>query len=696
MSNQNILLRHGYIQIPKSSLQDPANDEDMATVIMNIAYYGYALSSEAYHSLLNISYDELVCFWQEVEKDLKSITGDDRKIEDFVVYKNFPAEVLSKTEIEYWIPQVLMYFGLPNDLFTEEVEPRKQMKEKTKAIVLHKAKKSTLEDIFASLLSSPAPWKEQEFTDVIFLAEGISFSADKISFKENLVKLVSHMMDLGKHIRVKTATDVLRLAAGLSDGDVSLREKVKFISFKKPMRRYLVSLLEECLPSHLAEDVGRRSEMFKRLFHQLHPGDYRRRCPNVCSVMDDLYNDNIITFNGKVEALLLSKDEAALELLASRPGEFRRRLIHLLELFGDKAAFAFIDNDVLRSLTTYQIVSLRSFLASVNNRLHRVFPPKGNWNKLQIGEARWVEERHIKMISAALGDVLKERVPKVKVLDENVKMIKLPNNGEVSPFTRGTAFPIPNDVEFIRTASYWKTNPNKGATWFDNGWNFFDENWKSLGSCCWNSISFGNSSYSNRNKMIDSGAIFSGDPVNSKEMEGRAAQLIDLYPAKLYAQGVRYAVWNILCFSHVVFADAEDVFAALQWGKDAQTGKLFEPSRCQLSFPLNGKQMTKYVCVLDFQERKMIYIDANLHGDVSSADKNGDTLEKNMPAFMEYIESLPSVHDLFCESVDGSSSDVSILYSDKDISLQNVSAYVFSPENKDNKYIPVNINKLLT
>lgn len=439
--------------------------------------------------------------------------------------------------------------------------------------------------------------------------------------------------------------------------------------------------MESC--KNLTEDVARRPELWKKLLHQLHPGDWKGSYPRVCAVMNDLYKDSLITFNSQIEKMLSEKDADVLQLLSTRPGEFRRRLIHTLNIFGDKTANAFINKNVLNKLTTSQIVSLRTLLETFNGRKFRVFPPKGNWNKLQIGEAQVIDEQHIKTITDALGDVLRERIPKVKVLDDNCKLIKLPNSGDVSPYARGTIFPIPDDVDFIRTASYWKNDPKKGTTWFDNGWNFFNKDWKNLGACCWDKMKFKDA------------AIFSGDPINSGEMKGRAAQLIDLYPEKLLKSGARYAVWNILCFSRIAFKEAEDVFAALQWGKDAQKGKLFEPSRCQLSFPLKSDQMTKYVCLIDLLKREMVYLDANLHGDVSSASRNGSSLEMNMPAFMDYLKSLPSVHDLFRESIDTNSNKY-VMYSDKDIELKDVPAFVFKPENKNNKYNTLDINSLLS
>lgn len=679
MNKVNVLLRHDCVTVEKSNLRN-AGPEALATIMMNLAYYGKSLSKEAFEAIQKLSPVDLTDWWVAIEAELKETSGANRKIEKFVVYKNFPAEVLKKSEADYWIPQILMYWGFPSKYFTEKVEARADMVEQKKPTVLRLVDDSELKKIFDSYIASPARWKDQEFADVKFLANDFASTIDVTAFrfKENLVMLASFMIDTGTKLHISTATDVLRLAVGLSNGDVSLREKSKFISFKRNVRKYLLSLLENA--SNLEEDVARRPELWKKLLHQLHPGDWKRTFPNVCKVMDKSFKGNLTTWNSKVEQMLLQKDPEVLKLLSDRPGDFRRRLIHTVDLFGNKAVSAFTTSKVLNKLTTYQVVSLRSHLETMNSRFNRVFPPKGNWNKLQIGEARWVPEAHTDAICKSLTSTLEKRVLKVKVLDKSTKMVKLPSDGEVSKYSRGTRFPIPENVDFIRTASFWKGDK---TIWFDNGWNFFNSDWKSVGSCSWTEV-----------KFLDGAAVFSGDPVNSQEMEGRAAQMIDLYPSKLLAGGVRYALWSILCYSQIPFADAEDVFAALQWGENAQSGRLFEPSRCQLSFPLKGKQLTKFICVIDLLTREMIYLDANLHGQVNSASRNGASLEKNMPPFMEYIESLPSVHDLFRQSV-SDKSDVHVLYSDKDYELKNETAYVFKQENELNKFNSLDLNSIL-
>lgn len=370
-------------------------------------------------------------------------------------------------------------------------------------------------------------------------------------------------MNHGKKIGITSATDVLRLAAGISGSDVSLREKPKFSSFKKKVRRFLLSMLEEC--SNLSEDVARRPEMFKRLFHQLHPGDWIKSYPNVVAVANELYNDQLITFNSKVETLLLEKNPQVLSLMISRPGEFRRRLIHLINLFGKETVKAFTAPQVLKGLTNYQLVALNSQLLSTNDRAFRVFPPKGNWNKMQLGGPRRADEECILLISAAIERELAVRLPLINSLDDKTSMIKLPNNGgDTAPYARGTVFPIPENVKFIRLASYWKVS-SKSYIWFDIGCNFFGDNWSSLGACCWSQPFHPGDRWNTKTNSI--GAVFSGDPTNSKDEKGRATQLIDLYPEKLLEAGVRYCLSNILCYSGMTFSKAEDVFTAFAMGR---------------------------------------------------------------------------------------------------------------------------------
>lgn len=681
MSDLNILLRHNFVPAPGAcnsvSAENEADADLVTTVMMNLSYYGYALDFNAFQSVRTLSDADLTAWWQQVEPELKKITGDDLKIADFVVYKNFPAEVLEKSEAEYWFAQICIYWGLPSTLFSQDVKPRDKMTEQPKCKVLRQAGANTLQSILNSHLAMSARWKKQELEDVLHLAQNYQVDFTKVTFKENLVTLAKFFMEQGQVAVKLTATDALRLAAALSDGDASLREKFKFRAFKRAERKFFLAILENS--NNLSDDVARRSELWKRFLHALRPGDYAKKFPQVCELYGKLYKSELRTFNSEVELGLGLADPEVLAQLSSRPGEFRRRLAHALTVFGEPAAEAFASEKVLSKLTNYQLASLRRFLETVNSRKTRVFPPKGNWSKLKLGVPRKIDTKHVQLIASRIGQTLAARLPKVKVLDTAVEQVKLASSdGEVSQYTRGTVFDIPENINFIRTASYWQ---NASTVWFDNGWNFFDENWKPTGTCCWNAVNG------------QPGAIFSGDPVNSTEMNGRAAQLIDLNLPNI-PKNVRYAVWNVLCYSNIPFSKVPHVFAALQWGEEAQKGKLFEPSRCQLSFPLRGDQLTKFVCYIDLHQRKMVFMDVGLKGQVRSAVNNAAQLSQLMPAFVEHLNSLPSVHDLFRDAVDETQDGGYILYSDKDVELRKDKAYVFKPENKFNSYENIDVNAL--
>ena len=680
MNTLKILLRHGYVSIPDAE-GTSASMQSIATILMNLQYYGYGLSPDTYKSLCAISEEQLKVWWPEVDKNLSSLTGDDRKMDDFVVYKNFPGEVLSKSEFEYWLPQILMYWGFPNEYFTEPVKARPNLNPnecKTKKLLLSNDR--TIIQLLNSQLLAKNAWKPEDLEEVLYLSKDCYIDFSTISFKTNMVLLAKNFVERGVLVKVKNATDVLRLGAGLSDGDVSLRTNTDFISFSKKTRRYLIDLLEGC--SNLSEDISRRKGKWKKFLHNLHPNDYKKSCPKLSKVLDELYNDKLEkTFQANLESYFKTKDSKALDLLVSRPGEFLRRIVHVVELYGQDAVDSFIS--IIPKLNLRQIVGLKRFLEHGYFRKNRVFPPKGSYTFMKIGDPRPMDIEHVATISIVCNMELSSRVPKVSILDPKTVAIKLPNGDEGS-YSRGTKLFIPDDVNFIRTASYWE-NKTIGNNWFDNTWNFFDENWEPVDYCSWiNTVSFQNKA-----------AVFSGDPTNSKTSDGKACQLIDIYIDKLVNNGVRYAVWSILCYSHIKFSEAKEAFAALQWGTDPNSGKLFEPSRAQIAFPLKGDCYSKYIACIDLVKREVIYLDFNLSANLSLAGVNGPKLSKNLPAYLEHIDSIPSVYDLFSESID-SAADGAIVYSSKETSiLQNTKAYVFVNDGETD-FNPIDINNVLS
>jgi len=691
LTTTHVLLSNGLVSLPATRRDYNLSNETLGTVCSNLAYYGYTPSQDAFAKLSTMSETAVAKWWNTFEEEARSITGDDRNMADFVVYKNFPREVLEKSEAEYWIAQMFMYWGLPNELFTEEVEEREPLDELQTLKVLHLADDFSLVNILNDLLALPARWvyTQEEAVDFLIFTEGVKVDVTAIKFKENLVAIAAKMIERDIMVEIKSATDVIRLAIGLSDGDVSLRTNTKFRNFKRRERRYLLTLLNGA--TNLIEDMGRHKGKWKKLMGKLHPNDYPV-FTNVSEAYDALYNDNITTFEGELEVYIMTGNPKALDLISQRPGVFARKLFRMVDVYGVDAVTAFLK--VADKLTTTQLLKLEGFLNTINYKSFRTIAPRGNWGHLQIldQEKRMNNDCRLVLlggITTLVGTRVTDLVGTVN-LDERTKNIKLQDNdSELTNYGVGTSFDIPKNMKFIRTASYWQ-HPTRGGNvwydnvWYDNGWNFFGENWESKATICWGSTS-----------MVNQAAVFSGDPTNSKDMKGRACQMIDLYIDKLVASGIRYAVWNILCYSHQSFNQAEEVFATLQWGENAQKGRLYEPSRAQLSFPVVGDNLTKYIAYIDLVERKVVYMDANFSGNVHSANINGERLTKTMPAYVEYLDAKPSVYDVFKGVPSNKKKGLPVMYSDAKTKISGGDAYVFRTENEENTFNSLPITKFI-
>lgn len=683
MKNQ-LLLSHNYIDVSAKKDASPANNETLMTMLSNMIYYGFIPSNEMLEVFKTFSKASLTKFWKAYEPHFQSITGSDRDMGEHVVYKNFPKEVLDKSQAEYWLAQILMYLGVNKDYFTEEKGIKNPLKENLSLKVLSIPKENTLELIYTSYISQTSRWTENQLAEVDYLFNNSKLTEidlNDFGFKENGIKVINKAIDKGLRIVINDATDILRLAALMSEQDVSLRTPVKFRRFKRSERKLLLSILDKT--KNLDNDIATRTEIWKKFFVSLHPGDYKFE--NVKKAYDLLYKGSLVSFNKEVEFKIKSKDDSVIKLIQTRPGEFVRRFHKLYEVFNQKAVEGL--STILPSLNTIQLLKLQKYILTINTRNMLIYAPKGNWTKAKftMNEKVKLEQDVVDKLNKEIELQIKSRldklIPEGVSLDMDADNVKLQTNDqELASYGRGTIFDIPKEVSFIRSASYWQME-SASNIWFDNSWNFFDEYWCQKETCCWDSTSVHNN-----------GAIFSGDPTSSQSENGKACQMIDLNLDQLEKSGVRYAVWSLLCYSSYSFEAAQEVLAALQWGEDAQSGQLFEPSRAQMVFPVKGKNLTKYIAYIDIKERKLIYMDANLNGSVMSAGLNSETLMSTMPAFIEYLKTLPSVADLFINATQGTTE---VMYSDKGKSIKSKAAYVFKPENVENKYDSIDINKLL-
>ncbi|MEM8584105.1 MAG: hypothetical protein AAGF87_07550 [Bacteroidota bacterium] len=659
-----------------------------ATCLSNLAYYGYAPNREGLAQLEQCDLETLKSWWAKLEPSLKSESGEDRNIGDSIVYQNFPEEVLAMDEAEYWFKQILMYLGVPKEAMREAPKDRPALFEKVDIKILRSASESSLAGILTSHLRKSKVWIPTEREEIEwFAANGYAFDLAEVPFKENMIFAGLACMQAGQEVRIDTTTDVLRFYAGLSEGDISLKTNTKFVSLPRSQRRQIVRMLSEV--GDLEEGFVRHRNKWKRALHALHIGEYGKTFPEVVETADRLRNGKPMeTFNGRVEMLIVFNNPDVLDLLKTRPGDFARRLAHTVRLFGAQAVEAF--GEVVDQLPLTSLLRLLKVLEKYNEIDAWAVVPKGTWTKMQIVEKdadhKLPESERkalVGMLEREISVRMNAKFPQGVQLDERTKWIKLPTNNAdgTLPYGAGTVFPLADHIKFIRSATYWVMPDDLG--YMDNGWNFFHEDWSPAGVIAWNVTG-----------LMKPAAVFSGDPVNTNNAEGEAGQLIDLFPDQLVEKGVRYAVWNILSYSRIPFDQADEVMGLLQVGEIPMSGKLIEPSRCQFVFKVTGNALTNYVCVLDLVARQIIYLDASLPGSVSSAVDNMKSLAEKMPVFMDYLGTIPSIHDVM-RHVKPSANGLPVLYDDIDQAVTAEQAYVFSPRNEDSSYEALGVTDLL-
>jgi hypothetical protein len=118
--NNLILLSNNLVDVSFNKTSEKGKTASHAlvgTLVSNLLSYGYVPSVKLMDVFRHSTVEQLGSIWKGLEPSLKEITGANRNMENFVVYKNFPKEVLEMSKGEYWINQIFMYLGAPNDWF---------------------------------------------------------------------------------------------------------------------------------------------------------------------------------------------------------------------------------------------------------------------------------------------------------------------------------------------------------------------------------------------------------------------------------------------------------------------------------------------------------------------------------------------------------------------------------------------------
>jgi hypothetical protein len=618
------------------------NKQVVATFLKDISQLGYTLSVDLIQTLFESSTQSIVALQKDVVYGLKEMLGDNVTYRP--MYPNFPAQVLEAEESELFINAILHYwFGLLPDY---EKTSRLRLAEKTKVKVIYLGTIAEFEAIFTNILGSKSSISAED--KALIMEFSAAYKDDilrlvpaEVPSKEQVALLADFVLphtSLGQDTEkavtflqpyVKTATDVLRIAASMSNADVSLADRPRFLTFNRRERKFLLSLMDRIPDAMAVEDMARRKGMWLRLGEKLHPGEFKDVFPTAFKSFDRVRNEKVRTFNGKVEMALLGDVNEAIDLLKSRPGDFARRLNQLLSNpvvngLSIRDAFAIAAEKV----STPVLIQLYSYLESRPTMGKRIVFPKGNIAHAQFIDAPAPMEAKIPQLIQVdiLGALMRrfaERESMGKVyIDPKLRNYLVPFSERsaskaLRTIVRGSKLDMP-ESNFVRFFLYWKNAPN-GHTDIDLSATLYGDNFKSMGGLSFHGLTAYNCAHS-------------GDITNAPN---GACEFIDLDVAALKSAGVRYVSMVVNSFSGQLFTEMSECFAGWMARQDRQSGEVFEPKTVEQRIDMTTASRMAVPVFFDLLESKIIWADMAVPsaGFYHTAAKAAPTTEQLLEGF---------------------------------------------------------------
>ncbi|CAN5260600.1 TerD family protein [soil metagenome] len=616
-----------------SSSKETLPDYYVATVVKTVDALSFCMSAQLIESCRHLSLSELTELKNVLFECLAKEKGAHQKLKP--MYPDFPKQVMEMSEAELYLNAMMHYFSSgkylpakPKKLFgfitVPQVPQRAPLVETPGLQLLDLTTFDDFELRFKQLLSSNSPTSLFDKADMasyidFFDGDVERFLPAKITHRENKSYILAQLVMRANtnsgaeqarkfcQLYCDTSTDVLRLAVALSGGDVSLAEAVKFKTFSRSVRKLLLGLLEN--QGNKIEDMLRWKNRWLRLGEKLHPGEFKNAFPETFAAFDVLRNDlPSETFNSRLEGALEACDvDGALALLKGRPGDFARRLDHLLRISGSKqedVAFAF--GKVAASVSTPVLLQVfHHFKNREQKRPLRVFFPKSQLAKAQaISDLLPELPPLVCQLAAGLcRKTLLERFAQLPPLgscfiDPELKKYMVPFSQRsaskaLRTTSRGSRMPLP-DTDILRFFTWWKngryrTDIDLSAAVFDENFAFIDAltyyNLKNFGGC------------------------HSGDIVDAPD---GASEFIDISIEQVLKHHGRYVVMSLLSYTDQPFCDLPECFAGWMARSEPQSGEVFDAKTVQDKLDVSSNSKVSIPAIFDLAERQVIWVDIAL------------------------------------------------------------------------------------
>ncbi|MGN9781358.1 hypothetical protein ACTMTF_08020 [Nonomuraea sp. ZG12] len=429
-------------------------------------------------------------------------------------------------------------------------------------------------ELYFSLAGSEAPLAEEDLAVLRALAGFCADEPERVPVRENRAIVNEVRLAAGRPLLVDTVTDVLRLACGVSGGDVTLSAPTRFRSFRRAERRVLLQALDAVATPAKLGDVPRHREQWKRLGERLHPHEYPRlpRAAHVFEVARGVRR--AASLDGRVEAALSAgRTGDALALLENTPGALLRRLDHLLRTGHSASAVLDAAEQAATGVSGRVLLSLREHLQN------RLAPAAGRVFVNRHGRA-WAApdaraplgEQVLARAVAMLDEEITRRLPDPGelILDPGVLDVALPLSGKavvpgLGMLPRGSLSPV--DGELLRFFVHWRQAAQR--TDYDLSALMLDADYGNPEHISW--TNYGNDF-----------AEYSGDLTSAKD---GASEFINVRLADATRPII---IPQVFIFTGEGFDEAAEAFFGYMTRDAEQEGRPFEPRTVRMKSDLRG------------------------------------------------------------------------------------------------------------
>lgn len=608
--------------------KDPISAHLVAALNANLQGLGYTMSADMLAAVSRNDTECLVWLHRELVTTLSELRGVKRYNP---MYPNFPQQVMEASDAELYVNALVHYLTVwvsdvtgADCIWLPKYEKKQRafLDEKVELTVLRLGDITLLPKLVKELAGSNTSLSETDKNDLRWLLENqYGELPAAIPNKENLAVIAATIPSDPCLVNYfKNATDVLRLAVALSGGDVSLAENTKFISFPRKQRKLILRLLEGC--KDLSEAMQRRREVWLRLGERLHSGEYEEQFPLTARAFESLQEgEKVETFHSRVEtAIAEERISEAVRLLVKRPGEFARRLDHLLREAVDlkeqvRTVNAF--SDVADEVSTPVLLQLMAHFENRYNRTEmRVCMPKGNVARVSVLDPPklGIPDEVSRDIIAGCGETLVNRfstLPKLGrvYIDPALKDCLIPfsqrsASAGLRTLVRGSRLHFGFGKDTLRFFIWWK-DICKGGTDiedYDNGRVDID-----LSAVMYNSKwEFQERVAYTNLRSRDYHAYHSGDITSAPN---GACEFIDVDLTSLKKRG-RYVAMCVNSFTKQKFSEMPECIAGWMLREKPQSGEIFDARTVVDRIQVTTAATMAVPLIVDAEERKVIWCDA--------------------------------------------------------------------------------------